>query len=104
MWISIFKIRIMSLPSQRGTVELHMTFPSCIMQVMDSDPWVLTKPSSQWKETELPRRNLSPKRLPFMGIPGSWHSFWPKANEKHNCKTLNYLHEKTFRILGWKRF
>ncbi|KAL0612945.1 hypothetical protein AAY473_016414 [Plecturocebus cupreus] len=28
------------------------------MQVMDSDPWVLTKPSSQWKETELPNRVL----------------------------------------------
>lgn len=73
-------------PSQRGTVELQTTFPSCRMQVMDSEPCVLTNPSSQWKETELPSRNLSPKRRPFMGMPGSWHSFWPNAEKKKKKK------------------
>lgn len=104
-WQTLFAVLLKDLvkdsPSQRGTVELQTTFPSCRIQVMDSEPWVFTKPSSQWKDTELPSRNLSPNRRPFTGMPGSWHSFWPNA-EPWKRKVSNIKMLKT-NYMSWQR-
>jgi len=60
---------------------LHITFPFSSWQVMVSAPWVLMKPSSHTTDTDAPSWKLSPKRRALMGMPGSGHSLWPKAEE-----------------------
>jgi len=84
-----------SIPSHLGMSPLHITLSSSRWHVMVSAPCVLMKPSSQTTEMELPSWKLSPKRLPFKGMPGSGHSLCPKAcNEKRETSSgVKHLQE-----------